>query len=260
MVPKVPQKPAFDVAGKYQANLSRCEHGACLFSVISTVLSFFDVYVYLKGFVTVISVIFLIAICFLQIRFRSTYREAESIRRDGLFDHCFGTVMADTQSEGYYDSADIAGGFKRLLASVHENSLLSSKIIDSMLKRQEKITLIGCVFVIIAGVARSIQTEFFLAILNGFLSLRLIADYYELSSLRTEIYTVLDKCKRICEDCTRSQRKTFSSQQQAHLIRECVRYECALAYASIMLDESLYQQLNPTHEKEWKEIKKRYYD
>ena len=168
--------------------------------------------------------------------------------------------MADTQSEGYYDSVDIDSGFKKLLASIHESSLLSSVIIDGMLKRQERITFIGGIFVVIACVARSIQSELFLAILNGFLSLRLLDDYCELHALRAEVRNVLEKCKHICEDRASSRRKTFSAQQQAHLIRECIRYECALAYASIMLDEGLYQQLNPTHEKEWKAVKERYYD
>ena len=260
MATKVPHKSAFNTAGKYQVYLTRCELGACFFSVISTALSFFEFYAYIKDTVTVISVAFLIAICFFQMRFRSTYREAESVRRDGLIDHCFGTKMADTQSEGYYDSVDIDSGFKKLLASIHESSLLSSGIIDGMLKRQERITFIGGVFVIIACVARSIQSELFLAILNGFLSLRLISDYGELRSLRAEIRTVLDNCKHSCEDRASSRRKTFSAQQQAHLIRECIRYECALAYASIMLDEGLYQQLNPTHGIEWKAVKERYYD
>lgn len=259
MATEVPQKSAFNIAGNYQATLTRCELGACLFSVSSTALSFFEFYAHIKDSVTVISVIFLIAIFFLQMRFRSTYREAENIRRDGLIDHCFGTVMADTQSEGYYDSADIDNGFKKLLASIHESSLLSAAIIDGMLKRQEKITFLGGIFVVISCVARSIQSELFLAILNGYLSLRLISDYCELRSLRAEIRTVLDNCKHICEDRTNSSRKTFSPKQQAHLIRECIRYECALAYASIMMDEKVYLQLNAVHEKMWDDIKARYY-
>lgn len=259
MATKVPHKSAFNTAGKYQVYLTRCELGACLFSVISTALSFFEFYAHIKNSVTVVSVAFLIAICFFQMRFRSTYREAESVRRDGLIDHCFGTKMADTQSEGYYDSVDIDSGFKKLLASIHESSRLSSVIIDGMLKRQERITFIGGIFVVTACVARSIQSELFLAILNGFLSLRLISDYGELRSLRAEIRTVLDNCKHICEDFASSHRKTFSTQQQAHLLREAMRYECALAYASIMFDEDIYQHLNPAHEKEWSEIKRRYY-
>lgn len=259
MATKVPQKSTFDIAGNYQACLTRCERGACLFSVFSTVLSLFDFYAHIKGFVIVISIVLLVAICFFQMRFRSTYREAESIRRDVLIDHCFGTVMADTQSEGYYDSVDIDSGFKKLLASIHESSLLSSKIIDCMLRKQERITFIGGVFVILACAVSSIQSELFLTILNGFLSLRLMSDYCELRSLRAEIHTVLNNCKHICEDCAISRRKTFSTQHQAHLLRECLRYECALAYASIMLDESVYQQQNPVHEAEWEKIKSRYY-
>ena len=121
-------------------------------------------------------------------------------------------------------------------------------------------TLIGGLFVIAACAVRAIQSELFLAILNGFLSLNIINDYCELRSLRTEIRTVCDKCKHICEDSANSQRKTLSPQQQAHIIRECIRYECAFAYASIMLDEQFYRQLNPVHEKDWQAIKARYYN
>ena len=93
----IPQKSAFDTAGQYQRHLQRVEKFACIFSLISTVLSFFEFYSYIKDVVIVISVILLVSICFLQMRFRSTYREAESIRRDALIDHAFGTVMADVQ-------------------------------------------------------------------------------------------------------------------------------------------------------------------
>ena len=259
MATKVPQKSAYDIAGNYQKMLRRCELCACLFSIGSTALSFFGFYACIKSFVIVISIILLAAICFLQLRFRSAYREAESIRRDVLLDHCFGTVMANTQSEGYYDSADIDSGFEKLLASVHQSSLFSLAIIDGMLKRQEKYTFIGGIFIVIACAASSMQSELFLAILNGFLSLRLLNDYFELRSLRTEIHTTLNNCKHICEDYANSSRKTFSIQQQAHVIRECIRYECALAYTAIMLDEDVYQQLTPAHEEEWDKIKSRYY-
>lgn len=259
MAIRVPQKSAYDIAGNYQKILSRCELGACLFSIGSTALSFFEFYAYIKGFIIVISIILLAAIFFLQMRFNSTYREAESIRRDALIDHSFGTVMADIQSEGYYDSDDIDSGFKKLLASIHQSSLLSSRVIDVMIKRQEKVTLFGGFFVIIACAVSSIQSELFLTILSGFLSLRLISDYCELRALRVEIRTMLENCKRICEDRINSHRKTFSAQQQAHLLRECIRYECALAYASIMLDGDVYQQQNPVHEAEWERIKSRYY-
>ena len=260
MAIKAPQKSAFDIAGRYQRHLQRVEIFACIFSLISTVLSFFEFYIYIKDVVIVISAILLVSICFLQMRFRSTYREAESIRRDALIDHAFGTVMADVQSEGYYDSSNVGSTFRKLLASIHESSLLSSAIIDAMLKRQEITTLIGGLFVIAACAVRAIQSELFLAILNGFLSLNIINDYCELRSLRTEIRTVCDKCKHICEDSANSQRKTLSPQQQAHIIRECIRYECAFAYASIMLDEQFYRQLNPVHEKDWQAIKARYYN
>lgn len=259
MMPKLPQKNAFDVAGKYQTRLNQCKFGASFFSVIFTVLSFFEFYSYLKSLATVISVFSLFVICFWQLRFQSTYREAESIRRDVLIDHSFGTVMADAQSEGYYDSSEIDRGFKKLLASVHESSFLSSEIIDVMLNRQERVTVIGGLFVIAACAASSIQSELFLAILNGFLSLNLINDYCELRALRAEIHTVCDKCKQICEDYINSHRKTFTIPQQAHVIRECLRYECALAYASIMLDEKAYMQLNAAHERKWRKIKTRYY-
>lgn len=259
MATKVPQKNAFDVAANYQTKLSRYELGASFFSVISTALSFLGFYSYIKGFVIVISVILLITICILQMRYHFAYREAESIRRDVLIDHCFGTVMADTQTEGYYDSVDIDGCFKKLLASIHESSFFSFAIVDDMLKRQEKRTFVGGISVIIACALNSMQSELFLAILNGFLSLRLINDYCELRALRAGLHTTLDNCKHICEDRINSQRKTFSIQQQAHVIRECIRYECALAYASIMLDEDIYSELNWGHTQKWNEIKKRYY-
>lgn len=259
MANRIPQKNAFDVAARYHTWLTRFALYACFFSITSTVLSFFAFYSYFENFVAVISVIALLVISFLQVRFRSTYRDAEKIRRDSLIDSSFGTKIAEVEAEGYYANTDINTGFRKLLSAIHESSSLSLEIIEAMARKQEAFTLIGCAVVIIACAASSLQSTLFLAILNGFLSLNMISDYLELRYLRTEIRTVCDNCKHICEDHCSTHRNSLTTVQQAHVIRECLRYENALAYASLMFSDKEYAKLNPSHEKKWDEVKKRYY-
>lgn len=255
----VPQKTDFDIAAQYNKQLNRCTQIAAIFSVMSAALSFSSLYSCLEGWITVLSVILIFAVLFLQIRFRSAYRKAESVRRDSLVDNCFGTVIAEVQAEGYYDNSNVDIGCQKLLAAVHESCSLSLDIINQMLSKLEYSTIVGCIIVIIAGAISSIRSALFLAILNGFLALNYINDYSELRFLKTELQTICDNCKHVCEDFSETRRKTFTPKQQAHVIRECIRYETALSYASTMLDERIYIKLNPEHEKKWDALKQRYY-
>ena len=166
--------------------------------------------------------------------------------------------MTENKEEGYYDNANINLGLRKLLSAVHESCLLTTVIVEAMLKKQERITLIVCVITIICALS-SLQADLIIAIFEGFIALNIVEDYFELKYLRDASRHVSDDCMRICEDYSGTKRTTLTSTQQAHVVRTCIRYECALSYASMMLDKNVYLQLNAMHAERWKEIKERFY-
>ena len=255
-----PQKEAFDIATKHQNQLQKLEIISSFLTILFTILAFFSFYTFIEGFVNVLSIILLIAVLYLKTRFLLSYREAESIRRDSLIDNSFGTKLTETESVEYYDNVEMSSAFHKLLASIHESSLVSLAIINRMLRKQNLRNLIIGICLIIACAISSLQSKIFLALFNGFMSLNMVGSFLELCFLKAKICTVSSHCKSICENHLNVDGDTLTSTAQAHIIRECLRYETALSYASIMFDESAYLKINASHMSRWKRIKKRYYD
>ena len=255
-----PQKGFFDIATKHHNRLKWFEIGAGLLTIVFTVLGFFSFYTFIEGFVNVLSVILLVTALYLKVRFQIAYREAESVRRDSLIDNSFGTKLADTEAVEYYGNTGISIGFHKLLASIHESSILSFAIVNRMLRKQNLTNLIIGVCLIIACAISSLQSRIFLALFNGFMSLNMIGNFIELYLLKAKIHTVINNCKNICENHANVSDGSLTTIAQAHVVRECLRYETALSYASIMFDESAYEKLNSKHNKNWNRIKQRYYN
>lgn len=260
MAAHTPQKEAFDIAAKHQNQLQWLEIISSFLTILFTFLAFFSFYTFIEGFVNVLSIILLIAVLYLKTRFLLSYREAESIRRDSLIDNSFGTKLTETESVEYYDNVEMKTAFHKLLASIHESSILSLDIINRMLRKQNLINLIIGIFLIIACAVSSLQSNIFLALFNGFMSLNMVGSFLELCFLKAKICTVINHCKSICENHLNVDSDTLTTTAQAHIIRECLRYETALSYTSIMFDESAYLELNTIHMNRWEQIKKRYYE
>ena len=259
MAVHAPQKEAFDIATKHQNQLQKLEIISSFLTILFTILAFFSFYTFIEGFINVLSIILLIAVLYLKTRFLLSYREAESIRRDSLIDNSFDTKLAETEAIEYYNNAEMTTALHKLLASTHESSIFSLAIVNRMLRKQNLINLIVGIFLLVACAVSSIHSKIFLALFNGFMSLNMISSFVELCFLRAEINTVINNCKGICENHLSDASNTLTVTAQAHIIRECLRYEAALSYASVLFDESTYHKLNKSHTNKWKKIKERYY-
>lgn len=255
----VPQKEAFETATKHYNQLQWFEIISSLVTILFTILAVCSFYMYIEGFVNVISLILLIVAMYFKIRFQMSYREAERIRRDSLIDNSFGTKLSETEAVEYYGNTGMGTGIHKLLAAIHESSILSLAVINRMVWKQALVNLIIGIILIIACAISSLQSTIFLALFNGFMSINMIGSFIELFFLKAEIRKVSDNCKNICENHLKISNGPLSTIAQAHIIRECMRYENALSYGSIMFDETTYKKINPMHNKKWETIKKRYY-
>lgn len=254
----MPQKTAFDEAEKYKNWLTRTEWLAIPISIAGTLLSFLPKYSNECSVVfTSISLLLIIGVFFLQQRLENTYRNAESIRRDGLIDFSYHTALADVESENYYDTEEIEVGLRKLLANIHENSFFSSKIIDVMYKKEEVKSIMVFLILAATAIASSVTSQTFIAILQTFLSMSFLGNYFRLHNLKNDLDSVQTKCKAIWENLKQSKKKTICMDQQALIIREVIRYETALSYASTMLDKKLYEKVNPSATAEWEDLRKR---
>lgn len=252
----IPQKNEFDLAEKYHKILEKCELVFISFSILVTFVRFLPFYQSnIEYIFTILTIMSVIAVFFFQLRFETTYMTAEEIRRDGLIDNVFSSKMADVQSNGYYDTDDVDEGMRRLLANIHENCFFSIRVTGPMFIKEEKKNIWFIIIMVIAILFSIINSQFVLAMLQIFLSMNFCGNYLRIMRLRESLNKVLTECKKIWEDWNSGHK---ALQLQARVIRETIRYESALAYASIMFDQSAYETMNTTVTMEWEVLKERY--
>lgn len=198
-----------------------------------------------------------VAAFYFQWQFELSYRKAEETRRDGLVDDSFSTKLADVPSEGYYDTDDIEHGIKRLLSNIHENSLFSAKITYAMFKKTEIKTLLLIATILIIAVFNFLGAQFAVAVVDVFLSLDFLKDYLKLKKLQDDLENVLTSCKSIWEHYSCKRGKT-EMKTMAEIIRVVIRYETSLAYASLMFDSDIFEQIKTSTTAEWENVKKRF--
>lgn len=255
MAKQTPQKSAFNEAKKYKVWLEGIKLVATILSISSPILLFLFKYPNLLQFVICsLSLILTISIFYLQRRFETIYKNAEDARRDGLIDNSFNTTLANIESKEYYDTDQLEFGMCKLLANVHENSFYSSYIVDKMFKKSEQKNFFFFLVLVVTAIFSTITSQTFTAILQTFLSINFLGSCLKLHDLKCELKQVQDNCKFIA---TSVKDKTFS--KSAHIIREVIRYETALAYASMMFDSKFYEKINSNATNEWTMIQTRYY-
>lgn len=252
----IPQKNEFDLAEKYHKILEKCDVALISFTILGTFVSLLPFYQNNVKFIfTVLTFLSVIAVFIFQLRFQTTYMKAEETRRDGLIDSAFTSKMADVESEGYYDTEDVEEGMRRLLANIHENSFFSIRVTEPMFIKEEKKNIWFIIIMVIAILFSVINSQFVLVMLQIFLSMNFYGNYLRIMSLRESLIKVQSGCKQIWEDWSSGHK---ALQLQARIIRETIRYESALAYASIMFDQSAYETMNMDVTMEWEVLKKRY--
>ncbi len=258
MVPLIPQKSDFDKARLSEKRSKWSRYIAAVISLASVILSMAHLnYSVANNSVVALTLLAEIAAFYFQWQFELSYRKAEETRRDGLVDDSFSTKLADIPSEGYYDTEDIEHGVKKLLSNIHENSLFSAKVVYAMFKKTEIKTLFLIASILIIAVFNFFGLQFAVTVVDVFLSLDFLRDYLKLRKLQDDLEDVLTSCKNIWEHYSSKHGKA-EMKTTAEIIRVVIRYETSLAYASLMFDSDIFEQIKTSTNAEWENIKKRF--
>ena len=252
-----PQKKAFEKAKQSNAWLNATLIIAFIFAVLVFALKYIlSSQVELINNISLFgSVFFTIVIAVQSVWFSIQLNAAETERRAGLIDNAFGTKVALHLSKDYYDTNEIKNGSVKLLATIHENCMYTSRIAEKMLTKcgiklgLMFIVLLSCFFI---GIS---QIQVFEAILQFFLSGIFIYEFID-------IYTLYSSTKYI-EENSRDTWNTFTENRDSILFiakatHIAIKYECAITRAALILDEKVYIKLNRTIEEEWKLFRQTY--
>jgi len=259
MAESVPQKTDFERAEKYHACNNTCKKIITVISIGAAVYGFANIQ---NAIVDKCMAMGFILISFLSVyysfRFKSTFRKAENTRRDGFLDNTFNTRLADISSIGYYDSEEIEFGLKKLMSNLHESSFLTYKITEKMFINTEKTLLLWICLIGILILANTFGTQFAAAVIDVFLSIEILDEYFELKRLHTETDSIQQECKIVAENASSTDWQE-THELLSEILRVYLHYETALSYASIMLDTNIYKAINLTATQEWEGIRNRYY-
>lgn len=253
----VPQKASFETAEK----LDRCHLSLTYITAgISFLAGLFPKIGFPAQLTTIVSdylpgaILFLTCITILfRFLFEHAYHQAESIRRDTFFDNAFGCRIADTESDEYYNNDENPVGIKKAFLNIAENCFFSLDIISHMYKKRKTISILfaaGLLFVIIFNLGGN---QLVLLAFNLIISINIAEDLSRLYSLKRSLEQVMLFVKSGIGT------QQLDSPNAGKILREIVRYETALAYASTMLDSKYFKEINPQKTAEWEKIKKRYF-
>lgn len=229
---------------------------ASIITVVMRVLNWSNTVI--DTLLTVITVFLLMAVFRCKRAFKTHLQKAEQTRREGLLDNSFDTRMADTPSENYYDTDDIEYGLGKLLANTHENSLFTANIADEMIKGPEWRFVAGIALLIALAIFNLLNAGAIVAAVDILITHNMLNDYLDLKELRTEAEIVQEKCKDAASAALEEHWK-LSERTKGKIINAFLRYETALSYASMILNQKVYDKVNDDLTRKWEGIKKRYY-
>ena len=203
-----------------------------------------------------LNTILITGMCIIGLLQKHGLNKAENIRRDALLDDAFGTKLGDENAIGYYDNSEIESGYKKLLANVYENSLISYNIVSKMRNRMIVpglilgITIIPCIMIGFLNVGFSVP------LLQLFMSGVFVEKMYFLSTYMTNVKWVMDRAKEISENL--SQGRRINEKTLVKILQLLLRYETNISRNQIILNEKIYNQMNPQLTETWSNLKKRY--
>ena len=116
--------------------------------------------------------------------------------------------------------------------------------------------LVGIIGLAIITITNFVGMQAGVALVDLFIAAEIIDEYRCLKAFTVETEKVIEECKMIWESGKLG--KQPNNKILAQIMKAYIHYESTLAYASVILDSDIYNELNESLEEEWEEIKKRY--
>lgn len=254
---KVPQKNDFDIAQIWDKWNCKVRWAIGIISLVPITLLMLKIESeYIDKTVSLALLLLTIINIYTKSKFTEAFRKAEATRKNGFLDNVFGTKLADIESNGYYDTDEIELGYKKFLANLHENSIYSNRIGKKMCDKSERTLLAGIIGLAIITITNFVGMQVGVALVDLFIAAEIIDEYRCLKTFTDETEKVIEECKIIWESGKLG--KHPNNKILAQVMKAYTHYESTLAYASVILDSDIYNELNDSLEEEWDEIKKRY--
>lgn len=186
----------------------------------------------------------------------SNFDEGHYLRQAGLIDNSFNErKLPNYNSDQYYSNGLISIEEIKLLANIHENSLFTSRIAEKMVIRYYPFVAIPTVFFILNLFFSGID-DYTSILLSFLVSSSFVAKCIKIKMLEKASKNVFDKANDICN--IYEKHPVNVNTLLPKVIDLLLLYENALFETKIILDEGVFNNLNPFLSKEWARIKNSY--
>jgi hypothetical protein len=197
------------------------------------------------GFNSMIVILYI----YLDIRANFIYSKAEQTRIYQYIDNSFDTNFAGIKTKGYFTQDKLNIGFYKFCVNCFESTFFSYNIAKKMQSSAyAKAILVFLIFVFSATVGDKGTVRY---LTEAILPLALIQ-----SAIRLSVFTArLDDLKDTFASFFTSIKNSNFTDREPEAIKNVIRYETTLAWASISLDSDIYNEMNENLSAEWEEMK-----
>lgn len=245
-----------DPGRNYFQKASRLKIMELLVQNLSWIIFVIAIITHKKIFSCVIALIVMLLVVVVK-WFRRNYQGlAEENRREEFWENSFKTRTSSQRNDNYYNNDEKEGLYKAFV-NIFESSLFSTVIAEKMLKRNRiKNMLMVTIYIAISAIA-IFTDEYYIAAISILLILFIIGDWLVLLRYASNVQKIHVKIREMFEDGL-SGEKFNEKEKQCDALIIVMEYEVNIAQNCIMLNSSIFKQINDSLSLEWKELKKKY--
>ena len=250
----IPFRASFDQAKSFAKYADFTLYISTFFIIIDfTIKSYFPDYKQFGDFLISINCFFIIGYSILSFLKNYTFFDASSFRRFDFVDNSFETGFGEKRSKEYYTNENVGKGIYKMAVNSFENCLFSYNI-------SKKMTLTlwikNIIFaIVILGFAVFGFNNILIILIQLTLPLLLLHDAIKLQVFVYRIKRTFENFRRLFNDLSQGRN---ISEKEPEIILNVLDYETAIVSGGVLLDSTIYDELNPSLSREWNNIKKDY--
>ncbi len=250
----IPFKNSFDNAKTYDKYANNVLYISTIIIIIAFILQVANEnWKYISEILNSINCFFIVAFAVLEFITKSIFAEASSQKRYDYIDNSFETSFSEENSENYYSNDNIEKGIYKMAVNGFENSYFTYNIAKKMIKSLWiKNTLIAIIFIFLAIMGFN---SAFVMILQLSLPLILLNQAIKHTVFVNRINKIYENYRRLFQDLKSNTNRELKNPE---ILINVIEYESTLSWGSILLDTTIYNELNDELSEKWEEMKLNY--
>lgn len=179
--------------------------------------------------------------------------EASRQKRADLIDNSFHTQLAEDNSEQYYSNDNLGSGLYKLAVNSFENTFFTYNISKEMLLPVWLKNALFGFFILVLSIYG--YNQILILVLQVSLPMILLIRALKLTFFVQKVSDLNERFRSLFNDL---KSKNKYSEKTPEILISVIDYESTLSWGNVLLDDNLYEKLNPELTEKWEQMKNRY--